>query len=217
MDIGNVIRDLRMKNNLTQEELAEKLSVTSQAVSRWECGLSLPDISMIPLISKVLFVSTDKLLGCEVSNAPKFESCKDLDCSGEILNQSQIDSIYEDQDIVSDGMPKRVLIVDDSDFMRMMLNDILTKSGHTVLQADNGKQALRVLEKEKVDMCILDINMPEMNGIDTLKQICASMPEMKVMMLSAICNENTVKETLKIGAKAFVAKPFQVDSITKRV
>lgn len=217
MDIGSKIRDLRIQNNLTQEELAQKLSVTSQAVSRWECGLSLPDISMVPLIARTLFASADELLGCGIPKAMKFASCQNLDCLGESLNQSQIDGMLENNDLISDGTPKKVLIVDDSDFMRMMLNDILTKAGHTVVQADNGKLALKVLQNEKVDICILDIMMPEMNGIDALRQILLDMPDMPVVMLSALCNEHIVKEALAIGAKSFVAKPFQVDSITKRI
>ncbi len=215
MDIGAKIKELRAKSNLTQEELAQKLGVTAQAVSRWECGVSLPDITMLPLISKTFFVPTDTLLGCVTPIM--FESCKDLDCSGELLNQSQIDSMLEGNDIVSDGMHKKVLIVDDSDFMRMTLKDILTKAGHTVAEADNGKLALKVLEKEKVDLCILDIIMPEMNGMDALKQIHAQMQDLPVMMLSALCSEHIVKEALRIGAKAFVAKPFQPDSIIKRI
>jgi two-component system chemotaxis response regulator CheY len=232
MNIGSKIRELRTQKNLTQEELAQKLNVTPQAVSRWECGLSLPDTSIIPLISKTLFVSADELLGCDTQNIPKstpnnngqyisknipFESCASLDCSGTPLNQSQIDSIFENIDILSHNVPKKVLIVDDSDFMRMILNDILTNAGHTVVQADNGRLALKVLQKEKVDICILDILMPEMNGIDTLKQILSNTPDMPVIMLSALCSEHIVKEALEIGAKAFVAKPFQPDSITNRI
>lgn len=220
MKIGAKIRELRTKRNLTQEELAQKLGVTAQAVSRWECGISLPDITMIPLISKTLFVPTDVLLDCTPTQII-LDSCidldEDLDCSGEILNQSQIDSMLEGNDMVSDRMPKKVLIVDDSDFMRMMLKDILTKAGHTVVEADSGKLALKVLEKGKIDLCILDIMMPEMNGMQTLKQILANMQDLPVIMLSALCSENIVKEALRIGAKAFVAKPFQADSILKRV
>lgn len=220
MNIGAKIKELRTKRNLTQEELAQKLGVTAQAVSRWETGISLPDITMVPLISKTLFVSTDELLACRPAQI-MLESCRDLDidldCSGEMLNQSQIDSIFEGNDIVSDRMPKKVLIVDDSDFMRMILKDILTKSGHTVLEADNGRLAVKVLEKEKIDLCILDIMMPEMNGIETLKQILANIQDLPVIMLSALCTENVVREALRIGAKAFVAKPFQPDSIIKRV
>ncbi len=220
MKIGKKIRELRTKRELTQEELAKKLGVTAQAVSRWECGISLPDITMIPLLSKTLFVAADELLDCKPTKIV-LDSYRDLDidldCSGEMLNQSQIDSMLEGHDMVSDKKPKKVLIVDDSDFMRMMLKDILTKAGHTVVEADNGKLALKVLEKEKVDLCILDIMMPEMNGIDALKQILANIQDLPVIMLSALCSENIVKEALRIGARAFVAKPFQADSILKRV
>lgn len=162
--------------------------------------MSLPDITMVPLIARTLFASADELLGCGMPKAMKFASCQNLDCSGERLNQSQIDGMLENNDLISDGTPKKVLIVDDSDFMRMMLNDILTKAGHTVVQADNGKLALKVLQDEKVDICILDIMMPEMNGIDALRQILLNIPDMPVVMLSALCNEHIVKEALANGA-----------------
>ena len=76
---------------------------------------------------------------------------------------------------------------------------------------------MKVLEKEKVDLCILDIMMPEMNGMKTLKQILANIRDLPVIMLSALCSEHIVREALRIGARAFVAKPFQADSILKRV
>ena len=215
MDIGNKIRELRNKHRFTQEELASKLNVTSQAVSRWECGISLPDISMIPLLSKALLVSADELLGCVSPQNQLFDSCNNLTIWGDVLNQDQIDSIFENRDMVSDGTPKKVLVVDDSDFMRMVIRDILTKAGHSVLGASDGKCAFTVLEHTKVDIIILDINMPEMNGVDFLKSNRS--PDTKIMMLSAICCESIVRETYELGASAFVAKPFQVDSITRRI
>ena len=215
MDIGNKIRELRNRHNYTQEELASKLNVTSQAVSRWECGISLPDISMIPLLSKTLLVSADELLGCGSPQNQLFDSCSNLTIWGDVLNQDQIDSIFENRDMVSDGTPKKVLVVDDSDFMRMMIRDILTKAGHSVLDAGDGKCAFSVLEHAKVDIIILDINMPEKNGVDFLKSNRSS--DTKIMMLSAICCESIVRETYELGASAFVAKPFQVDSITRRI
>ena len=133
----------------------------------------------------------------------------------DILNQDQIDSIFEKYDIVSDGTPKKVLVVDDSDFMRMMISDILTKDGHTVLGASDGKCGFTVLEHSKVDIIILDINMPEMNGIDFLK--LSKSLDTKIIMLSALSYESIVKETFELGACAFVAKPFQPNSITKRI
>lgn len=63
MNIGEVIKSRRQKRNMTQVELAELLKVTSQAVSRWEMGVSYPDIAMVPKISEVLWVTADELLG----------------------------------------------------------------------------------------------------------------------------------------------------------
>lgn len=217
MDIGTKIRELRIKRNLTQEELGQKLNVTPQAVSRWENGISLPDISMIPLLSEQLFVSANDLLGCISSGYSLFESCKKLNIFGNILKQDQIDSLFEGREKATDKTLKKVLIVDDSDFMRMMLKDMLSQSGHTIVEADNGKNALKVLEKENPDVCIFDINMPEINGLDVLRHVVSNYKDIRVIMLSALCMESIVKEALEIGANAFVAKPFQADSIIRRV
>lgn len=65
MEVGNVIREYRLLKNMTQEELAAALLVTPQAVSRWDTGVSYPDIAMIPEIVRVLGVSADTLLGCD--------------------------------------------------------------------------------------------------------------------------------------------------------
>ena len=133
------------------------------------------------------------------------------------MNQDQIDALFEGREPVCDKALKKVLVVDDSDFMRMMLKNMLSESGHTIVEADNGKNALRVLEKEKPDVCILDINMPEMNGLDTLRHIVANYENTRVIMLSALCMESIVQEAMEIGTSAFVAKPFQADSIIRRV
>ena len=217
MDLGTRIRESRIKRNLTQEELGQMLNVTPQAISRWENGISLPDVSMIPLLSEKLFVSVDYLLDCSTNAYKLFDTCKNLYISGDILNQNQIDALFEGREPVYDKALKKVLVVDDSDFMRMMLKNMLSESGHTIVEADNGKNALRVLEKEKPDVCILDINMPEMNGLDTLRHIVANYENTRVIMLSALCMESIVREAMEIGTSAFVAKPFQADSIIRRV
>ncbi len=217
MEIGAKIRELRIRNILTQEELAQKLNVTPQAVSRWENNISLPDITMIPLLCSVLNVTADYLINPSSQTHRLFDSCKNLVLSGNSLNQDQIDSLYEDRDVFSDRIPKKVLIVDDSDFMRMTLKDILSKCGHFVVEADNGKTAIKVYEIEKPDICIIDINMPELNGLDTLKHLLSKQKGSRVIMLSALCLESVVKDAKMLGATSFVAKPFQPDSIIKRV
>lgn len=207
MVIGEVIKKHRLIKNITQEEMANALNVTPQAVSRWETGISYPDVAMIPHISKYLDVSADKLLGCEktVKSTPE-----------EPLNQSQIDSIF---DYIPGKIekPKKVLVVDDSDFMRRMLKDILCKEGHEIYETKDGKECVDFLKNEEVDICILDIAMPVMDGIETLEVIREKYPKLKIVMLSAKCTEENVRKTLDLGADGFVAKPFAAGSIIERM
>lgn len=208
MNIGEVIKRRRQKRDITQAELAEMLGVTPQAVSRWEMGVSYPDIAMVPGIAQALWVSADELLGISPQHAAPL---------GEVLNQSQADSIFDYIPAAVSGEGKRVLIVDDSDFMRMMLEDILSKHGHSVLQAENGKECLHMLKTETVDLCVLDIGMPVMDGLETLKKIREEYPELKVIMLSALSSENNVKLALQLGAAAFVVKPFCAECLIERI
>ncbi len=88
-----------------------------------------------------------------------------------MLNQSQIDSIF-DYASSAGRMSKLVLVVDDSDFMRMMLTDILGRAGHRVVQHGSGEECLEKLQADngiRADVCVLDINMPGLNGLEVLK------------------------------------------------
>lgn len=233
METGNVIKEYRALRNMTQEELGAALSVTPQAVSRWETGVSYPDIAMIPEIVKVLGVSADKLLGCdgsaqgagkEQAPAPEYqellESAQEIEGKLKLLNQSQIDSIFDY--VPNPGSePKMVLTIDDSDFMRMMLTDMLSQEHHKVLQAKSGEEGLKILKGETcgipVSVCILDIKMPGMNGLQVLESIKRDYPDIKVIMLSAMCGEEIVKKALELGADHFMAKPFQAGSLLERI
>lgn len=213
MNIGDVIRDRRQKRNLTQAELAAILNVTPQAVSRWEMGISYPDIAMIPEISKTLWVTSDELLGMKLSG-PDQKTAPEKD---ESLTQSQADSIFDYVPVPVSGEKKKVLVTDDADFMRMMLENILTREGHTVLQACNGEECLNILENETVDVCVLDIVMPFMDGIEVLRKIKERRPGQRVIMLSAMAREGVVRQALELGAEAFVVKPFHESSLIERI
>lgn len=219
MNIGEVIKYRRQKRNMTQAELAELLHVTPQAVSRWEMGISYPDIAMVPLIAEALWVSADELLG--IKPAYTVQECgKGSETSSDYnttLNQSQADSIFDYIPVPGTEESKKVLVIDDADFMRMMLEDILTHFGHTVLQARDGQEGLKLLQNEAVDVCVLDIRMPDMDGIEVLRRIKEAHPEIRVVMLSAMSQESNVKQALQLGADAFVVKPFQAECLVERI
>lgn len=208
MNIGEVIKSKRQKKNITQTELAELLKVTPQAVSRWEMGVSYPDIAMVPKISEVLQVTADELLGIKTRENNDYDS---------VLNQDQVDSIFDYIPEPVTGKSQKVLVVDDADFMRMILEDILTQQGYTVLLAKDGQGCLDILQDEAVDVCVLDICMPGMHGIEVLRRIKEERPGLRVVMLSALSQESSVKQALQLGADAFVVKPFQAQCLIDRL
>lgn len=111
-------------------------------------------------------------------------------------------------------MSKKVLIVDDAAFMRMMIKDILTKNGYEVVgEAENGDVAVKLYEELKPDVVTMDITMPEKDGISALKEIKAKDPDAKIIMCSAMGQQAMVMESIQAGAKDFIVKPFQKDRV----
>ena len=115
-------------------------------------------------------------------------------------------------------MAKRVLIVDDAAYMRMMIKDILSKDGYEVVgEADNGVKAVEKYKELTPDLVLMDITMPEMNGIDAVKNIKAIDPGAKIVMCSAMGQQAMVIESIQAGARDFIVKPFQADRVLEAV
>ena len=115
-------------------------------------------------------------------------------------------------------MAKNILIVDDAAFMRMMIKDILTKNGYNVVgEADNGAKAVEKYNELKPDLVLMDITMPEMDGIQALKAIKGADGGAKVIMCSAMGQQAMVIESIQSGAKDFIVKPFQADRVLEAV
>ena len=108
------------------------------------------------------------------------------------------------------------MIVDDAAFMRMMLKDILSKNDFEVVgEAENGKAAVAAYQKLQPDIVTMDITMPEMNGIDAVKEIKALDAAAKVVMVSAMGQQPMVIEAIQAGAVDFIVKPFQPDRVVE--
>lgn len=115
-------------------------------------------------------------------------------------------------------MAKNILICDDAAFMRMMIKDILTKNGYNIAgEAENGVKAVEKYAELKPDLVLMDITMPEMDGIEALKKIKAADANASVIMCSAMGQQAMVIESIQSGAKDFIVKPFQADRVIEAV
>lgn len=115
-------------------------------------------------------------------------------------------------------MSKRILIVDDAAFMRMMIKDILSKNGFEVVgEAGDGVQAIEKYNELKPDLVTMDITMPEMDGIAALKEIKSKNPNAIIIMCSAMGQQAMVIDAIQAGAKDFIVKPFQADRVIEAI
>src|SRR5437773_1652226 len=97
--------------------------------------------------------------------------------------------------------------------MRLRASKVLQDNGHEVLQAENGADAVRQYAQHHPDAVLLDITMPEMDGLEALKEIRKLDPSARVAMVTAMGQQAIVMEALRAGAKDFILKPFQPDRV----
>lgn len=115
-------------------------------------------------------------------------------------------------------MAKNILVCDDAAFMRMMIKDILTKNGYNVVgEAENGAKAVEKYTELSPDLVLMDITMPEMDGIQALKAIKAKDAGANIIMCSAMGQQAMVIESIQSGARDFIVKPFQADRVIDAV
>ncbi|MDR5658256.1 response regulator [Serpentinicella sp. ANB-PHB4] len=115
-------------------------------------------------------------------------------------------------------MSKGILVVDDAAFMRMMIKDVLTKNGFEVVgEAENGAKAIEQFKELNPILTIMDITMPEIDGIQAVKEIKKIDSDAKIIMCSAMGQQAMVIEAIQAGAKDFIVKPFQADRVIEAV
>lgn len=109
---------------------------------------------------------------------------------------------------------KTVLIVDDAAFMRVSIKNTLTRNGFNVIgDAENGRVGLQKYKELKPEIVTMDITMPEMDGLESLKEILAFDRNANVVMITAMGQESMVREAILLGAKGFIVKPFKEATI----
>ncbi len=112
---------------------------------------------------------------------------------------------------------KKVLIVDDQNGIRILLVEVFSSEGYEMFQAANGKAALEIISSEDLDLVLLDMKIPGMNGLDILKQIKRIDHKVKVIMMTAYGELDMIKEATDLGALMHFTKPFDIDELRMAV
>jgi two-component system, response regulator, stage 0 sporulation protein F len=114
-------------------------------------------------------------------------------------------------------MSGKLLIVDDQYGIRILLNEIFQKEGYNTFQAANGVQALSIVAKEEPDLMILDMKIPGMDGLEILRRVKKTNPEINVIIMTAYGELDMIHEAMELGAITHFAKPFDIDEIREVV
>ena len=115
-------------------------------------------------------------------------------------------------------MGKRILIADDLSFIRMLQKEMLTEGGFQIVgEAANGREAVEKYRALAPDVVILDITMPEMNGLEAMRRILELDPEARVLICSAIGQQAVIVEAIQAGARDFIVKPFKPERLATAI
>jgi len=111
-----------------------------------------------------------------------------------------------------------ILIADDLTFIKMVLRDLVEKAGfHVVGEASDGEEAVRLYEEKRPDLVLLDITMPKMDGLAALRRIMELDPAAKVIMCSALGQQQLMVQAVQLGAKDFIVKPFRPERVLQSI
>ncbi len=108
---------------------------------------------------------------------------------------------------------KTILIVDDEEFIRLSLQQILSEEDYNVILNESGGEALRTVREEEIDLVLLDLNLPDMGGIDILRKIKQYQPHILTIIMTGFASVESAVEALKLGAYDYIKKPFKADAI----
>ncbi|MFT8310968.1 MAG: response regulator [Sporolactobacillus sp.] len=124
---------------------------------------------------------------------------------------SKQDAVYASKNV------NEIMVVDDQPGIRMLLREVFKQTDYQIVTAANGEQALELLKKEDLQLVLLDMKIPRMNGLEILHKIKDLKPEVKVIIMTAYGENTMVQEALRSGAVAHFTKPFDLHELIATV
>ncbi|WP_235616042.1 response regulator [Metasolibacillus sp. FSL H7-0170] len=114
-------------------------------------------------------------------------------------------------------MVAKILIVDDQQGIRLLLNEVFKKEGYETYLASNGIEALNIFKNEEIDCVLLDMKIPGMNGIEILRELRAQSDVINVVMMTAYGEQQLIDEAFQLGATKYFTKPFNIFEVRDAV
>ena len=111
------------------------------------------------------------------------------------------------------ALKKTILVVDDEEFIRLTLKRIFDEENYNVILVSSGEEALKTVQEQEIDLALLDINLPGLNGIEVLKRLKAIQPDLLVIVATGYASVESAIEAIKLGAYDYIKKPFKADAI----
>jgi len=111
----------------------------------------------------------------------------------------------------------KILIVDDQFGIRTLLNEVLTKEGYTVFKASNGLQALHIVENNMLDLVLLDMKLPGMDGVEVFKRMKQIQEDIRIIFMTAYSETEIIQKSSQLGALTYFSKPFDINEIRRTV
>lgn len=112
---------------------------------------------------------------------------------------------------------RKILITDDRAGIRSLLKEVLQESGYEVLTAAGGQEGIKIVQENTIDIVLLDMKMPGMDGLETLRLIKKAQPNVKVIIMTAYEDMEIIKEVQKRGASCYISKPFDIEELLSTI
>ena len=113
--------------------------------------------------------------------------------------------------------PPRILVVDDADTIRFCVTQALTDEGFDVVEADRAHKALTALKAQTIDLMLLDLGLPDMDGLDVLRSVNDNLPDLDVIVFTVRNDRRTKKTAEQLGAADYITKPFDIDEVVETI
>jgi len=227
MAFADNLKDIRLKRSLSQEELAKKLSVAQSTVGMWESGKRIPKVDELKRLARILAVTVNRLLS---DKDKKIEIIKnEIYIDGEKvseLNPADVEGVVEYikfMKLKKGGLPqepppvmgtsaKKILVIDDEQEICEMLYSFLVPHNYKVFLAFNGQMGLEYFEEVKPDIVLLDLKLPDIDGVEVLK-IIRKVSDVPVVVITGHPQDVADIHVSNLNIEGFLEKPISLREI----